>query len=71
MIAKKLIRDIQKIKGPIYVETSNFNDVFWVQVVKTDLINMIKDKFDDDFETEFTLDYHPGGAYFAKDYGVE
>jgi hypothetical protein len=71
MIAKKLIREIQKVKGPVYVETCNFNDVFWIQAVKADLIDLLKDKFDDDFETGFTLDINCTGAYLGKDYGVE
>ena len=68
MIASKLITEIRKFKGPIYVEAVNFNDVFWVQVVKTDLLNMIKDSFDTDFETGFVLEDKLGSGYFGKDY---
>ena len=65
MIAKNLISQIRKAKGPIYIETYNFNDTFWVQAVKSDLIKMIQDSFDSDFETGFELDKN---GYFSKDY---
>lgn len=65
MIASKLIIEVRKFKGPIYMEAQNFNDCFWVQVVKTDLLAMIKGNFDTDFETGFVLD---DMGYFGKDY---
>ena len=68
MIASKLITEIRKFKGPIYVEALNFNDVFWVQVVKSDLLAMIKGNFDTDFETGFILEDRQGLGYFGKDY---
>jgi hypothetical protein len=68
MIAKKLIAEVRKFKGPIYVEVANFNDTFWVQVVKSDLLLMIKDSFDADFETGFELEDKFGSGYFGKDY---
>jgi hypothetical protein len=68
MIASKLIIEVRKFKGPIYMEVQNFNDCFWVQVVKTDLLAMIKGNFDMDFETGFILDEKHGAGYFGKDY---
>jgi len=68
MIAKKLINEVRKFKGPIYVATANFNDIFHVQVVKSDLIDMISQSFDADFETGFSLDKN---GYFDKDYTTE
>lgn len=67
MIAKNLIAKIRKAKGPVYVETFNFNDAFWVQAVKSDLISLILEKFDLDTETGFELDDQ---GYFGKDYAT-
>ncbi len=68
MIAKKLIAEVRKFKGPIFVETHNFNDVFYVKANKTDLIDMIKCSFDPDFETGFILDIN---GYLGKDYIID
>lgn len=68
MIAKKLINEVRKFRGPIYIETNNFNDVFHVQAVKSDLIAMIADSFDPEFETGFILDVVDGNGYLGKDH---
>jgi hypothetical protein len=68
MIAKKLIAEVRKFKGPIFVEIQNFNDIFWIKTNKSDLIDMIKEGFDSDFETGFELDAQ---GYFGKDFGIE
>lgn len=68
MIASKLITEVRKFKGPIYIEAQNFNDVFWIQVVKSDLLESIKGNFDSDFETGFILEEKFGAGYFGKDY---
>jgi hypothetical protein len=68
MIAKNLISQIRKAKGPIFIETSNFNDMFWVQAVKSDLIKMIGESFETDSETGFILDKN---GYFSKDFDAE
>ena len=68
MIAKNLISQIRKAKGPIFIETSNFNDMFWVQAVKSDLIKMIGESFGTDSETGFILDKD---GYFSKDFDAE
>lgn len=68
MIAKNLIAKIRKTKGPVYIETFNFNDAFWVQAVKSDLITMIQDNFKLEEETGFEIDDH---GYLGKDYGQE
>lgn len=65
MIAKKLINQLRKSKGPIHVEVINFHDTFWVQAVKSDLIKMIQEKFQDFEETGFELDEQ---GRFGKDY---
>ena len=66
MIQKDLIKKIKNDRnGYIYVEVTNFNDSFWVQAVKSDLINMLKNTFDPEFETGFVLD---DMGYFGKDY---
>lgn len=68
MIAKKLINEVRKFRGPIYVEIQNFNDVFWIKANKADLLTMIKDSFDANFETGFELDAQ---GYFGKDFSIE
>lgn len=68
MIAKELIAKIRKTKGPVYVETHNFNDVFYVQAVKSDLIAMINDAFDSSFETGFNID---DNGYLGKDFKTD
>ena len=65
MITKDLIAKIRKFKGPVYVETHNFNDVFYVQAVKGDLINMITEAFSADTETGFEID---NNGYLGKDF---
>lgn len=65
MIAKALLTEVRKAKGPIYVEAVNFNDACLVQVVKSDLIAMIQDKFIEDEETGFELSQC---GVFGKDY---
>jgi hypothetical protein len=55
MIAKALLTEVRKAKGPIYVEAINFNDTYLVQVVKSDLIAMIQEKFAEDDDTGFEL----------------
>ena len=68
MIAKNLINEVRKFKGPIFAATANFNDMFHVQVVKSDLIDMISKSFGADFETGFTLDKD---GYFGKDFDAD
>lgn len=69
MIAKTLISQIRKTRGPIFVEVFGFNDTFWVQAVKSDLMFMLA-KFEDEDETGFKLLAAPDSAYFVKDYKV-
>jgi hypothetical protein len=54
MIASRLISLIKSRRGPIYVEVNNFNDTFYVQIVKSDLLLQIA-KFAHDEETGFEL----------------
>lgn len=68
MIAKELIAKIRKTKGPVYVETQNFNDVFYVQAVKSDLIVMIQEAFGNDVETGFDID---DKGYMGKDFKTD
>ena len=68
MIAKELIAKIKKFKGPIFIATQNFNDIFWVQAVKSDLIARLEYSFCGDVETGFELD---GQGYLDKDYNSE
>ena len=74
MIARELIAKIQKFKGPIYTEVANFDDVFYVQIVKSDLVAMIRSAFGANLaerlenECGFELDDH---GYFGKDFDSE
>ena len=65
MIQKDLIKKLQAHRGQVLVEIQNFNDSFWVQAVKSDLIHMLKTKFTFGEETGFVLDEN---GYFGKDY---
>lgn len=65
MITKNLLKMLNDQKGPIYVEVVNFNDVFWVQAVKQDLINIIKTNFAPDVECGFVLDLE---GFLGKDF---
>lgn len=64
MITKNLLKMLNDQKGPIYVEVQNFNDIFWIQAVKSDLIVQLNAKFGPDEETGFELDKN---GYFGKD----
>jgi hypothetical protein len=63
MIAKELITKLRAHRGVVLIETQNFDDVFWVQAVKSDLIRLLKE-FDPDRETGFVLDK----GYFGRDH---
>lgn len=67
MIAKDLLKAFHARRGPVYVEVMNFHDVYWVQVVKQDLISTIDNKFQPDEDTGFYLDER---GFFSKDHGV-
>ena len=64
MIAKELIKRIRNTKGPIFVEVTNFDDGFWIQAKKVDLLSMLS-RFEADTETGFAIDEK---GYFGKDY---
>ena len=65
MIAKDLIKKIKNDRnGYIMIQVSNFDDSFFVQGVKSDLIRMLKD-FQPEQETGFILD---DCGYFSKHY---
>lgn len=65
MIAKELIKKIKNDRsGYVMIHVSNFNDSFFVQGVKHDLLRMLKN-FKPDQETGFILD---DNGYFSKDY---
>ena len=64
MIRKDLIKQLTAYRGPVLVEVQNFNDIFWIQAVKSDLIVQLNGKFGPDEETGFELDKN---GYFGKD----
>ena len=68
MIQKDLIKKLQAHRGQVLVEIQNFNDSFWIQAVKSDLIVQIKAKFNANDETGFVLDEN---GYFGKDYSAQ
>ena len=65
MIRKDLIKQLTAYRGPVLVEVQNFNDIFWIQAVKSDLIVQLNAKFGPDEETGFDLDKN---GYFGKDF---
>ena len=65
MIQKDLIKKLQAHRGQVLVEIQNFNDSFWIQAVKSDLIHQIKVKFNANDETGFELD---DNGYLGKDF---
>jgi hypothetical protein len=67
MIKKDLIKQLTAYRGPVLVEVQNFNDVFWIQAVKSDLIVQLNGKFDSNEETGFVLDKN---GYFGKGYDI-
>jgi len=68
MIAKNLFDKISKKKGPILIAFSNFDDVFYVQASKKDLLVQMKARFNADDETGFELDEN---GFLDKDYLAE
>ena len=65
MIRKDLIKQLTAYRGPVLVEVQNFNDIFWIQAVKSDLIVQLNAKFKPNEETGFELDKN---GYFGKDF---
>ena len=65
MIAKNLFSKIRKTKGPILVAFTNFDDVFYVQANKKDLLVQLSARFKSDEETGFDLD---DNGFLDKDY---
>lgn len=66
MIAHQLIKTIKAHRGPIIVEVTNFNDTFYVQAVKYDLLTQFN-KFNVNEETGFELSCN---GFLSKDYTV-
>ena len=65
MIKKDLIKLLTAYRGPVLVEVQNFNDMFWIQAVKSDLVVQLNGKFEPNEETGFELDKN---GYFGKDF---
>jgi hypothetical protein len=65
MIAKNLFTKIRKFKGPIIVGFANFNDTFYVQVSKKDLLAQLTARFGPEEETGFDFD---NNGFLDKDY---
>ena len=66
MIASQLIKLIKAYRGPVIVEVNNFNDTFYVQAVKTDLLLQFA-RFKDNEETGFEID---ASGFLSKDYST-
>lgn len=64
MIANQLFKQIKAQRGPILVEISNFDDTFYIQVVKADLITQLSARFGADDETGFIID---SNGFVSKD----
>jgi hypothetical protein len=67
VIASELITKIKNTKGPIYAAISGPNDVIYVQVVKSDLINTFK-VYEAETETDFCLNDYDGSIYLENEY---
>jgi hypothetical protein len=68
MTSKDLLAALRKHTGPIYLDVNNSNDCFWLQGVKSDLIEQMSSKFPDPAqETGFEIDAE---GYFSKDYSA-
>ena len=67
MIARELVAKIKKFRGPIHVEVQNFNDVFYVQAVKSDLVAMIEKSFENQLDEKCGFDLDENG-FFGKDF---
>jgi len=65
VIAKNLFAKIRKSKGSIIVAFTNFDDVFYVQASKKDLLLQLSQRFKADEETGFDLDDQ---GFLDKDY---
>jgi hypothetical protein len=65
MIAENLFAKIRKTKGPICAAFTNFDDAFYVQVSKKDLLVQLSARFKLTEETGFELD---DNGYLDKDY---
>lgn len=64
MIANQLLKKIKAHRGAIIVEVSNFEDTFYIQAVKADVLLQFN-KFEADEETGFELS---DGGFLSKDY---
>jgi hypothetical protein len=65
MIAKNLFTKIRKFKGPVMVGFTNFDDTFYVQVSKKDLLTQLSARFGLEEETGLELDEH---GFLDKDW---
>ena len=63
MIANQLIKLIKAHRGPVIVEVNNFDDTFYVQAVKSDLLLQFA-RFKDGEETGFEID---ASGFLSKD----
>jgi len=64
MIAHQLIKTIKAHRGPIIVEVNNFDDTFYIQAVKADVLLQLG-QFEADEETGFELNAE---GFLGKDY---
>ena len=54
MIANQLLKKIKAHRGAVIVEVNNFDDIFYIQAVKADVLLQFA-KFGTDEETGFTF----------------
>jgi hypothetical protein len=64
MKTKVLLKKLAAHKGPVLVSVNNFNDSFYIQVVKSDFITQISAAFSLDAECGFRIDEN---GYIDKD----
>ena len=66
MIQENIIREIRSARGEICVEIQNQHDVYYVKVVKSDLIRLFQEKFEQWEETGFQIHSNKYGVNFVQ-----
>ena len=70
MIREDIIIKIRSARGEMVVEMLGWHDVYHVKIVKTDLINMFKEKFKPYEETGFEILCKDDTYYCVRDYNI-
>jgi hypothetical protein len=66
----QFIREIKRARGPIYAAVSAADEVYYVQIVKADAIELFTSRFQPDEETGLEISERAGQFYIDKDFGA-